>query len=212
MKFAVLTTILLATGATYGGVGVDNGWYSSAFGGYTYLSSNINTHYYGFLLSNAHYFYGYNVGGSMGYQKNALRYEFQYTYLYAATDRYNVNQKKARDVDGGTKANVLMANFYYDFPEIFMSISPFLGVGIGYAFMDATLNSTSRFDRPHFNTDQNAFAYQGGGGLTYNFSKQFAMNAAYRYTATTNGEHWGRPLQAQMGSFGIVYRFDKGND
>ncbi|KTD12042.1 opacity protein-like surface antigen [Legionella gratiana] len=206
MKLALFTIALLAPGVASAST-TANSWYSSGFGGYTYLSSNVETRYYGFLLSDVHYRYGYNVGGSIGYQSNPIRYEFQYTYLYADTNQYSVNHKKALDIDGGTRANILMANLYYDFPEMLGEISPFLGVGIGYAFMHATLNSTSRFHRPHFNTDLNSFAYQGTAGLTYNFMENFAINAAYRYTATTNKGNWGRTLQAQMGNVGVVYRF-----
>ena len=208
MKLTLLTSALLATGIASAAPAVD-GWYASAFGGYTDLASNIKTYYYGYLLSDVYYRYGYNVGGSVGYKSNTIRYEFQYTYLYGDTNRYNVDHVKHLRIDGGTKANMLMANLYYDFPEVLGALSPFVGVGIGYSFMHATLNSTSRFNRPHYNTDQNSFAYQGTAGLTYNVMEHFAINAAYRYTATANSDNWGKNLQAQMGNLGLIYRFDK---
>lgn len=210
MKSVLFATALFVSGVAFASNAVD-GWYTSAFGGYTHLSSNIKTRYYGYLLSDVNYRYGYNVGGSLGYQSTPIRYEFQYTYLYADTNRYSVNYREQLRIDGGTKANILLANLYYDFPEMLAAVSPFLGVGIGYAFMHATLNSTSRFGRPHFNTDQNSFAYQGTAGLTYNFAENFAINAAYRYTATANNGNWGRTLQAQMGNVGVIYRFDTGS-
>lgn len=211
MRFVLFTAALLATGAASASTAADNGLYASVFGGYTYLASNINTYYYGYLLSDVNYLDGYHAGGSIGYKKKPLRYEFQYTYLNAKTDRYSVNHVPALRIDGGTKANLLMANLYYDFPELLASISPFIGAGLGYAFMDATLNSTSRFRRPHFNTNQNAFAYQGMAGLTYNFLKNAAINATYRYATTIDNDNWGKPLQAQMASLGVVYRFDSGS-
>lgn len=212
MKFALFSAVLLSTSAAFASTADENRWYASAFGGYTYLSSNIKTYYYGYLLSDVDYFSGYNVGGSIGYKTKPFRYEFQYTYLKANADQYSVNYKPALHIDGRTQAKVLMGNVYYDFSEMFASISPFLGVGIGYAFMDASLNSTSRFNRPHFNTKQNSFAYQGIAGLTYNYSQKFDINVAYRYTSTTNTDQWGKPLQAQMVSAGVVYRFDAFND
>ncbi|PWY54172.1 porin family protein [Legionella qingyii] len=210
MKLALFTTALLAAGSVSASTAV-NGWYATGFGGYTYAPSNVERLYYGYLLSDVHYRWGYNAGGGIGYQSDPVRYEFQYTYLYVDTNQYSVNHKKALDIDGGTKANILMANLYYDFPEMLGKISPFLGVGIGYSFMHATLNSTSRFKKPHFNTDLDSFAYQGTAGLTYNFKKHFAINAAYRYTATTNKGNWGKTLQAQMGNLGVIYRFDIGS-
>ena len=207
MKLALFTTALLTAASASATTPVNN-WYTSAFGGYTHLSSNVRTQYYGFLLSDVHYRYGYDVGGSVGYQSYPIRYEFQYTYLYADTNQYSSNYIKRLKIDGGTKANILMANLYYDFPAFTGNLSPFVGVGIGYALMHATLNSTSRFHRPHFNRDQNSFTYQGLAGLTYNFRKNFAVNALYRYTATGNNSYWGKPLQAQMGNLELVYRFD----
>ncbi|AWN74651.1 OmpW family outer membrane protein [Legionella anisa] len=209
MKLALFTTALLAAG-TAASSSV-NGWYASGFGGYTYSPSNVERIYYDFFyLSDVHYRWGYNAGGGLGYQSNPIRYEFQYTYLYVDTNQYSVNHRPALDIDGGTKANILMANLYYDFPEKLAKISPFLGVGIGYAFMHATLNSTSRFKRPHFNVDQNSFAYQGTAGLTYNIRENFAINAAYRYFASTDKSNWGKNLQAHMANVGVVYRFDIG--
>lgn len=212
MKVALFSAVLLSTSAAFASTADEPKWYTSAFGGSTYLSSNVKTYYYGYLLSDVHYLNGYNVGGSIGYKTKPLRYEFQYTYFNANTDQYSVNYIPALRIDGGTKATLLMGNVYYDFPEMFASISPFLGVGLGYGFMDATLNSTSRFKRPHFNTNQNSPAYQGIAGLTYNFSKKFAINATYRYTSSTNTSHWGKPLQAQIVSAGVVYRFDLFNN
>jgi opacity protein-like surface antigen len=206
MKYALITTALLVNAAAYASNEIKDRWYVSAFGGYTHLSSNINTHYYGFLLSDVNYRKGYNAGGSVGYQSDLFRYEFQYTYLYAENNRYDVDHITLLNIDGGTKANMLMGNIYYDFPEMWGAISPFLGVGAGYTLMHATLNSTSRFERPHFNASQNSFMYQGIAGLTHNFSDDFAMNAVYHYATTTNDGNWGKSLQAQLVDLGLVYR------
>lgn len=215
MKLKLLTIALLATGISSTAIAstatTENSWYASAFGGYTYAPSNIKTYYYGYLLSDVNYRYGYNVGASLGYKATPLRYELQYNYLYVDTDRYSVNHIKAREIDGGTKANVVMANAYYDFTDAFAELTPFLGVGLGYSFMHATLNSTSRFDKPHYNANQNSFAYQGTAGLTYNFSENWAINTVYRYMGTTNKSNWGKTLQAQMANLEVVYRFDTGN-
>lgn len=210
MKFALFATALLATGAASASTAVD-GWYSSVFGGYTHLSSNVNARHFGVLRSDVDYHNGYNIGGSIGFQSNPIRYEFQYTYLNADAERFRVNHIRQLGVDGSTTANILMANLYYDFPEILAAISPFLGVGIGYAFMQTDLNSTGPLAITFFKVDENSFAYQGTAGLTYNFAENFAINAAYRYTATTSSGNFGKSFQAQMGNAGIIYRFDRGS-
>lgn len=207
MKLKLFTTAFLVAGVASAAAPV-NGWYASGFGGYTYSPSNVERLYYGYLLSDVHYRYGYNVGGGFGYQSNPIRYEFQYNYIYVDTNRYSVNHVPALEIDGGTRANVLLANIYYDFDKKFGAFSPFLGVGIGYGFMHATLNSTSRFKKPHFNINQDSFAYQGTAGLTHNFRNNFAVNAAYRYLASTETSYWGKVFQAHMADIGIIYRFD----
>ncbi|MDR3441765.1 MAG: OmpW family outer membrane protein [Legionella sp.] len=210
MKFALFSTALLATSIASAATSVD-GWYASAFGGYTYLSSNINTHRLGAFRSDPSYNNGYNAGGRIGFQSNPIRYELEYTYLQASTDRFRINHIRQTGVTGTSSANLAMANLYYDFPDVLAAISPFAGVGIGYAFLQTTLNSTGPFGATLFKVDGNSFAYQGTVGLTYNFSENYAINASYRYTATTSNDRFGRTFQAQMGNAGVIYRFDNGH-
>ncbi|MFT4060232.1 MAG: OmpW family outer membrane protein [Legionella sp.] len=207
MKFAFFSTALLASSIAAAAPAVD-GWYLSAFGGYTYLPSNIRTGNYGFFLSNVSYRDGYNVGGRIGFQSNPIRYEFEYTYISANPNRFRLNHITLPNVGGRLNQNLLMANLYYDFPEMLDSISPFLGVGIGYGFLETTLRSTGPVLSTFFKENGNSFAYQGTVGLTYNFSENYAINADYRYAATSNNNHFGRSFQAHMGNAGIIYRFD----
>lgn len=210
MRFTLFSSALLASTIASAAVPVD-GWYTSVFGGYSYLSSNIDTRYWGLLRSNPSYTDGYNAGARIGFQSNPIRYELEYTYLNARAKRFDVEHIRQTGVSGKSSANLLMANLYYDFPEILAAISPFLGVGIGYAFMETTLNSNGPFDITLFKATGNAFAYQGTAGLTYNFAENYAINAAYRYSATAGNGHFGRSFQAQMGSVGVTYHFDRGN-
>lgn len=208
MKFVLFSTALLASSIASASTAID-GWYLSAFGGYSHLSSNINTHRFGTFHSDARYHDGYNAGGRIGFQSNPIRYEFEYTYVNAKAEHFRVNRFEQLGVNGHATANLLMANLYYDFPEMLDAISPFAGIGIGYAFMQTSLNSNGPFYPTLFKETGNAFAYQGTVGLTYNFSENYALNAAYRYTATSNSGHFGKSFQAQMGSVGVIYRFDR---
>ena len=210
MKYALFTTALLATGMATAAVPID-GWYTSIFGGYTSLAPNINTHHWsGALLTHSSYNGGYNAGGRIGYQSNPIRYELEYTYLNATANRFRVNSIGQNHIQGSSTANFIMANLYYDFPEFLAAISPFAGIGIGYAFMQATLEGEGPLGLTHFEANGNAFAYQGTVGLTYNFSENYALNASYRYTATGNNDNFGTGYKAQMGNVGIVYHFDTG--
>jgi opacity protein-like surface antigen len=209
MKFAFFSTALLASCVASAAPAV-NGWYVNAFGGYSSLPSNINTGRYGVFLSNVRYHDGYNVGGRIGFQSNPIRYEFEYTYISAHPNSFRVDYFSQPNVGGRLSQNLLMANLYYDFPEILDTISPFIGGGIGYGFLETTLTSTGPFLSTFFKEKGNSFAYQGTAGLTYNFAENYAINAAYRYVATANNRNFGRSFQAQMGSAGITYRFDCG--
>lgn len=210
MRFVLCSTALLVSGITSASVAID-GWYLSAFGGYTHLSSNSNNNYLGLYRSDVRFNGGYNAGGRIGFQSNPIRYEFEYTYLEVNPDRYRINFINQLGINGQVTANLVMANLYFDFPEILDAISPFVGIGIGYAFMQTSLNSTGPFYVTFFKQNENAFAYQGTAGLTYNFSENYALNAAYRYTTTSNSNSFGKSLQAQMGNVGVIYRFDHGN-
>ncbi len=210
MKFALFSTALLASSIASASTAID-GWYLSAFGGYSHLSSNISTNRFGTFYSDARYHDGYNAGGRIGFQSNPIRYEFEYTYINAKAERFYINQIDQQDVKGHALANLIMANLYYDFPEMLDAIAPFVGIGIGYAFMETKLEGNGPFYTTLFKESGNAFAYQGTVGLTYNFSENYAINAAYRYTATANSGHFGKSFQAQMGNAGVIYRFDNGN-
>ncbi len=214
MKFALFSTALLATGVSCAAIPV-NGWYVNAFGGYANITSNVNTSYFGSFSSKLTYNAGYNAGGRIGYKSNPIRYEFEYTYLSATPERFIINNIRQFNVSGRATANLLMANLYYDFCDVLDGIAPFIGGGIGYAFMEKSLSSIGPFLITNIDADRNAFAYQGTAGLTYNFSENFAINAAYRYMATGNTDGgrgtnriFGKSFQSQMGSAGVIYRFD----
>ncbi|MBN9230458.1 MAG: hypothetical protein BGO90_14210 [Legionella sp. 40-6] len=208
MKFAFISTALLSCGMATAAPAID-GWYLSAFGGYSYFTSNLSLYRADVLLSDVRYRNGYNIGGRVGFQSNPIRYEFEYTYLSANPDRLRVNYIRQPTVTGNINVNALMANIYIDFPEFLEAISPFVGVGIGYSFLNANIDSAGPLAVTFFNASDNAFTYQGTAGLTYNFSENYAINAAYRYMATSSNNTFGKNLQVQMGSAGIVYRFDQ---
>ncbi|AWN73701.1 outer membrane beta-barrel protein [Legionella anisa] len=211
MKFAFFSVTLLASGIAAAATPV-NGWYSSAFGGYTHLNGNVSKNILGFQFDNVDYESGFNAGLRLGYQYNPMRYELEYTYLRANTQNFQVDFIDQIGVTGNTNANIGMANIYYDFPDVILpTISPFVGVGIGYAYIQTSLESTGPFGVTLFDDHQHAFAYQGTAGLTFNFAENWALNAAYRYLATASSGSFGRTLQAQMGSAGVVYRFDTCN-
>ena len=212
MRLTLLSAALLATGMASAAAPVD-GWYTSLFGGYTFIPDNV--HYYnynlGYYLNRGSYNDGYNAGGRVGFQSNPMRYELEYTYLHANLDHFDINSVRQQYVAGYSSDNVLMANIYYDTPEMLPAVVPFLGLGIGYANVENKFFSQLPFGYTFFDFNDNAFAYQGTVGLTYNFAENYAINISYRYLATTELEEFGDSFQAHIGSAGVIYRFDYGN-
>jgi opacity protein-like surface antigen len=210
MRIRLFSAALLASSIATAATPVD-GWYTSVFGGYTYLPDNISTSNSTIFLNGSAYNGGYNAGGRIGYQSNPLRYELEYTYLHADAKNFDDDYTRQEGVDGFASANLFMANVYYDFPNMLPAISPYLGVGIGYAYLEAELNSLGPLGGAYFKTTDNAFAYQGTAGITYNFAENYAVNFAYRYVATDKPNGFGKVVQAHIANAGVVYHFDQGN-
>lgn len=209
MRTAFFSAALLLSGATFAATPI-NGWYSSVFGGYTYLQDNISVSRFGITRTDAKYDGGYNAGGRIGFQSYPLRYEAEFTYTTADFSSFYLNNVKKRRVGGQTTAALGMANVYYDFPDMVPGIQPFLGVGIGYAWVEGTLKSRGPiYGATYYKGSDNVFAYQGTAGLTYNFAENYAINLAYRYIGTDKVHNLGKVFQANLATVGVIYRFDE---
>lgn len=210
MRIGFLSVAMLASSVAISATPIE-GWYASAFGGYTYLPGNLATTTNGIYFNNTAYDSGYNAGGRFGYKSTPMRYEGEYTYLQATPTRFSANHIKQHAIDGTSSANLLMANVYYDLPPFVGVLEPFLGVGLGYAHVDTNLHSFEPLGGAYFHDSDNIFAYQVTAGITYNFAENYALNAAYRYASTQRVNEFGEYFQAHLASAGIVYRFDKAN-
>lgn len=210
MRIVFASAAMLASSVVFSATPIE-GWYSSVFGGYTFLPNNINVTRNALFFDNTGYTAGYNVGGRVGYKSTPLRYEGEYTYINSSAKHFNVNNIKRSVVSGDSQASVLMANVYYDFPEIMPAIEPFLGVGLGFAWVEASLFSQGPVVPVSFKGSNSVFAYQATAGFTYNFAENYAVNIAYRYIATQTVNDFNSVFQAHLASVGAIYRFDIGN-
>ena len=141
-----------------------------------------------------------------------MRYEGEVTYLKANINNFQVNHIRQTNVSGYNQALLGMANVYYDFPRFIAPvIQPFLGIGIGYAWIQDRLDNTSTLYPVRFRGTNSAFAYQATGGLTYNFAENYALNLGYRYVATSNVPELGKMFQVHLANVGATYRFDGNN-
>ena len=213
MRIAFFSATLLASGLAFAAVPID-GWYGSAFGGYSYVPDNISRTHLRTFFTHASYQNGFNAGGRFGFQSNPMRYEGEFTYIGADTKSFRAFRIRHYHTDGQLNSAFGMANVYYDFPEMVPCISPYLGIGIGYGWVQSKFTGRSTLfpNYSHrFEGSGSTFAYQGTAGLTFNYTESWAFNLAYRYVGTTRVRALGKVFQADLGSIGVVYRFNEYN-
>jgi opacity protein-like surface antigen len=135
---------------------------------------------------------------AVGYAFNQnFRVDLEYGYQEADIDRIaGVN------VDGAASLTVhtALANGYYNFKNS-TQITPFIGAGVGAAFLEGNLGSASASDT--------VLAYQGTAGASYSVNDHLAVTGSYRYLDTEDGA-----LGMQKASFsdnlvrlGMAYSF-----
>lgn len=210
MRLLTLSAALLASGLSMAAAPIE-GFYSSVFGGATWIFEPIRTFQNGLYWSNGQYNWGYHAGGRFGYQSNPLRYEAEVTYSTAQLKSFDLDTIEQTGVTGNSNATFAMANVYYDFPDMVPALAPFIGIGIGYAYVKNSFYSTGPLFNPlltQFTSANSAFAYQGTAGFTYNFCENYALNIAYRFTTTTELDNLGKTFQSNFGTVGVIYRFD----
>lgn len=138
------------------------------------------------------------VTSAVGYAFNQnFRVDLEYGYQEADIDRIaGVN------VDGAASLTVhtALANGYYNFRNS-TKITPFIGGGVGAAFLEGNLGSASASDT--------VLAYQGTAGASYSVNDHLAVTGSYRYLDTEDGA-----LGMQKASFsdnlvrlGMAYSF-----
>ena len=138
------------------------------------------------------------VTSAVGYAFNQnFRVDLEYGYQEADIDRIaGVN------VDGAASLTVhtALANGYYNFKNS-TKITPFIGGGVGAAFLEGNLGSASASDT--------VLAYQGTAGASYSVNDHLAVTGSYRYTGTEDGA-FGLPNTSFSGNLvrvGMAYNF-----
>ena len=207
MRIAVSIIAGILSQATFAAAPID-GPYSQLFGGYAYVPNNIEVTKWGLTRANSNQLAGFDAGGNLGFKSNLMRYEGEFTYIKANSNKFTINNIAQTGVSGYNQVLLGLANVYYDWPTLSTTLQPFLGAGIGYAWVQAKLDSSGPFGMTNFNASNSVFAYQATGGLTYNFADNYAFSLGYRYIATPNATELGHSVQAHLANLGAIYRFD----
>ncbi|MBC7906316.1 MAG: OmpA family protein [Rhodospirillaceae bacterium] len=103
--------------------------------------------------------------GQVGYDFGGPKVEFEVGY---------------RDNDSISSWSTMVNGIYQFLPQ--SSFHPFVGAGIGWAFLD------SDFAGANARNDDESFAYQGIAGVAYDINSNVALKAQYRYFATLDAD------------------------
>ena len=162
--------------------GADRGMYVSGNFGIGLLSDAENNQS-GTILESS-FDLGYNASGAIGYDFGSFRAEAEVAYHLNDVDTVSAGGVSATG-DGTVSALSLMANGYYDFGSRKSLLVPYLGLGVGFAMVDA---DESVLGTQFVDDSATVFAYQFMAGVGFNISRNTTLTAGYRYFAASDPE------------------------
>jgi len=186
MKRFILTATLALVFITTSAHAADKGMYFSGNFGFSELSDS-NASIPGIFTSEVDFDLGFRVGGALGYDFGAYRVEGEIAYRLNDTDVGTASGFGTGPVTGEVSAISFMANGYYDFLMQNSPLVPYLGLGVGFANVDADFTAPNS---PLTLIDDSAivFAWQFMFGLGYNISSTTTLTVDYRYFVTADPE------------------------
>lgn len=153
---------------------------------------------------------GFTLSGAIGYEfLYGFRAELELGYQMSDMDKLRVSGdfgSEAFSINGDISALTVMANIFYDFiPN--QILSPFLGVGVGFANLDFD------FSEADISDDDTVFAYQLMAGIAYALNNNLRFDIQYRFFGTEKPSYnFGFPIsvdeyQTHNILFGMRYAF-----
>lgn len=194
LSAATLALMLLPSAAA--AQAMQGGFYGELRGGASFLTdSDVESdslEAVGFDDLELSYDTGWLIEGAFGYAHDSgLRGEFALGYRENDVDELSgkfLGSSVEVDGDGSFEILTTMANLYYDFDlggnggssGAMANLVPFVGGGLGAAFMDADDDSAD--------DDDTVFAWQVTAGLAYNLTPNVAATVSYAYFRTSDPE------------------------
>jgi len=206
-KLGFLTLGLLSYFSAYSAMPID-GLYSTVFGGLSLVTPNIDVTYKNVYLNQSNYNSGFDAGGALGYKSSIWRYEVEVTYFDAIINQIAVDRVVDKTPQGYNDGVLGFLNILLDIPVSANNlIQPYLGAGIGYAWIQNNVTNTT--NTVQFNPNNYSLAYQVTAGLIYNFVENWSLSASYHFMSTTHINTLGSNFQTSLVNGGITYRFDE---
>jgi opacity protein-like surface antigen len=164
---------------------------------------------------------GYGVALYLGWVLNdSLRLELETGYRNADLDKVKITRDdtftysvgETVPVGGAVQVGTVMTSLFYDIHLFDGPILPWIGAGLGGAYVDYNIDEPSG----QFNSKDNTwvFAYQLMAGITFPVSEGISMSAGYRYFRTQDfvyvdfaGEEHETDLTQHGFDLGIQFHF-----
>jgi opacity protein-like surface antigen len=161
------------------------GPYVGLEGGVTFLSDS-SFDVAGINVGDIKFDTGWGVGLTGGYDFGTWRLEGELVYRANDVKEFS-DSAGSSPLDGDVSSTALMVNAYYDFRTISPSVIPYVGAGIGAAFVTADVTDPDPVSGGKvLDDDDTVFAYQLIAGVAFPVSKELAIDLNYRYFGTTD--------------------------
>ncbi|XCA33300.1 MAG: P44/Msp2 family outer membrane protein [Wolbachia endosymbiont of Polyergus mexicanus] len=114
-------------------------------------------------------------GGAFGYKMDDIRVDVEGLYSQLSKDTTIINTSETNVADSLTAFSGLV-NVYYDIAIEDMPITPYVGVGVGAAYISNPSKADAVKDQRGF-----GFAYQAKAGVSYDVTPEIKLYAGARY-------------------------------
>jgi len=145
---------------------------------------------------------GLNLAAVLGYGFGDMRLEGEIGWQKNDADKVTLAGDEAK-VGGDISILSFLLNGYYDFNNS-TAFTPFVSGGIGFAKLDADLQSAAA--EVYISEDDTVFAYQIGIGIAYAVSETVAIDAKYRFFGTADPEFGTVEAEVQSHNFMLGIR------
>lgn len=162
-------------------------------------------------VANAQWYLGADAGANYMEDPGVTGSDSSWGGVGVAQFGYNFGGPKAefevgyRDNDDISSWSTMVNGIYEFMPN--SSWHPFVGAGIGWAWLDGDFNAAGS------KNSDNQFAYQGLAGVAYDLSTNWALKAQYRYFATLDTDLGPNNQDADYHNHsimvGFTYKFAK---
>lgn len=137
-------------------------------------------------------------GGAFGYKMDDIRVDVEGLYSKLAKDTDVVNTSETNVADSLTAFSGLV-NVYYDIAIEDMPITPYVGVGVGAAYISNPSKADVVKDQKGF-----GFAYQAKAGVSYDVTPEIKLFAGARYFGSY-GASFDKAVKDDTGIKNVVY-------